>query len=116
MSESEGSDFDAASSSRATGAVKADSTATSVKDEPMEDADGGDDAEYKADVNADESADDDSDGVVAPGHARRSAASTSRSAKRARGKSGLPDDFDPELYLLRRSVRLARTPVALSRD
>ncbi|BGP09052.1 ATP-dependent DNA helicase Hrp3 [Rhodotorula toruloides] len=116
MSESEGSDYDVAPSSRANGAIKVDSTATSVKDEPMdEDGDDaeGDDGEYKEDVKDEESVEDDSDGVVAPGHARRSAASTSRSSKKPRGKA-LPEDFDPELFLLRRSGRAstARTQVS----
>lgn len=117
MSESEGSDYDAASSSRATGAIKVDSTATSVKDEPMdedEDDAEGDDGEYKEDVKDEESVDDDSDGVVAPGHAGRSAASTSRSSKKPRGKA-LPEDFDPELFLLRRSVCCRRPRLSVSR-
>jgi hypothetical protein len=68
---------------------------------------GADGDEYKSTGDAAEEESDESDGVVAPGHASRSSAanaSSSRGGRKGKGRLDLPDDIDADLYGLRRSV------------
>lgn len=69
---------------------------------------GADGDEYKSTGDAADEESDESDGVVAPGHASRSSAanaSSSRGGRKGKGRLDLPDDIDADLYGLRRSVR-----------
>lgn len=79
---------------------------------------GGDADDYKSTADrADES--DESDDVVAPGHASRvsaATASSSRGGRKGKGRLELPDEFDPDLYGLRRSVLLVLALQTLSAD
>lgn len=67
-------------------------------------SEGGDDDAYDAKMEDDS---DESDGVVAPGYAGRSAtnaAASARGGRKGKGKLDLPEDLDADLYGLRRSV------------
>lgn len=103
MSESEPSADDADASPYAPG------QSDSLADVEMQaDAESGADGdEYKSTGDAAEEESDESDGVVAPGHASRSSAanaSSSRGGRKGKGRLDLPDDIDADLYGLRRSV------------
>ncbi|GAA5902083.1 hypothetical protein JCM5296_006600 [Sporobolomyces johnsonii] len=78
-----------------------DEQAPEEHDEPASD-DGGDDAEFRASPEDDDEDEDSDPPVVAPGHA-------SKRGKKGRGKLDLPEDFDADLYGLRRSGRASTT-------
>ncbi|GAA5881326.1 hypothetical protein JCM3774_002875 [Rhodotorula dairenensis] len=79
---------------------------------------GGDADDYKSTAEQAEESDE-SDKVVAPGHANRVStadASSSRGIRKGKGRLELPDEFDPDLYGLRRSGRASTSRVQKTYD